>query len=110
MDKNQIEQFIAANGANFAPDQLNTVRDILAKADDAKSQAIMATSFKNPTTILIIAILIGGYGIDHFMLGKTGTGVAKLLTCGGCGIWAIIDWFSAKKRTYEYNMDKLMNA
>lgn len=109
MEKQQIEQFMAANGQFFAPEDQNTVRDYLAKADEAKSNAIMGTAFKNPTTILIIAILIGGYGVDRFMLGQTGLGVGKLLTCGGCGVWAIIDWFTAKKRTYEYNMQKLMS-
>ena len=29
--------------------------------------------------------------MDRFYLGYTGLGVAKLLTVGGCGIWAIID-------------------
>ena len=35
--------------------------------------------------------LLGCYGIDRFYLGYTGLGIAKLLTFGGCGIWAIID-------------------
>lgn len=109
MEKQQIEQFMAANGQFFAPEDANTVRDYLAKADAAKANAIMAASFKNPTTILIIAILIGSYGVDRFMLGQTGLGVGKLLTCGGCWIWWLMDIFSAKKRTYEYNINKLMS-
>lgn len=109
MEKQQIEQFMAANGQFFAPEDQNTVRDYLAKADEAKSSAIMGTSFKNPTTILIIAILLGGYGVDRFMLGQTGLGIAKLLTCGACYIWWLIDIFTAKKRTYEYNMQTLMS-
>lgn len=108
MDKQQIEQFIAANGNCFAQENLNAIRDYLAKLDDARAQNVLTASFKSPTTILIIAILLGGYGVDRFMLGQVGLGVVKLITCGGCGIWAIVDWFSAKKRTYEYNMNKLM--
>ena len=41
---------------------------------------------------LILSIVVGGLGIDRFYIGDTGLGIAKLLTCGGCGIWTIIDY------------------
>ena len=43
------------------------------------------------STTAIISWLVGIFGVDRFYLGYTGLGVAKLLTCGGLGIWAIID-------------------
>ncbi|OHD14691.1 MAG: hypothetical protein A2086_16785 [Spirochaetes bacterium GWD1_27_9] len=45
----------------------------------------------NWTVCLILAILLGTLGVDKFYMGKIGLGIAKLLTCGGMGIWAIID-------------------
>ena len=39
----------------------------------------------------LLALLLGGLGIDRFYLGKIGTGILKLITFGGCGIWALID-------------------
>ncbi len=45
----------------------------------------------NWTAALIISIFLGGLGIDRFMMGKIGTGLLKLFTFGGLGIWWLID-------------------
>lgn len=49
----------------------------------------------NPTVngnhVLLAGVLAGNLGIDRFMLGHTALGVIKLLTCGGLGIWHVID-------------------
>ncbi len=58
--------------------------------------------------LLVISILVGALGIDRFMLGEVGLGVAKLLTAGGCGIWTIVDWCIITNKTKEYNYNELM--
>ncbi|WP_010524795.1 TM2 domain-containing protein [Nesterenkonia sp. F] len=39
----------------------------------------------------LLSWLLGGLGIDRFYLGKVGTGLLKLVTFGGLGIWYLID-------------------
>lgn len=39
----------------------------------------------------LLAWLLGGLGADRFYLGKIGTGILKLITLGGFGIWALVD-------------------
>jgi hypothetical protein len=46
---------------------------------------------RNFTNTWLFALLLGWIGVDRFYLGKIGTGILKLLTFGGYGIWILID-------------------
>jgi TM2 domain-containing membrane protein YozV len=47
---------------------------------------------KSWVTALLLSFFLGVLGVDRFYLGYTGLGIAKLLTGGGFGVWALIDF------------------
>jgi len=107
MDAQKVDMFIMSNAKFFESHQISAIRDRLIALDDSKWAMLSTAQFKDPSMTLIISILAGSLGIDRFMIGDTGLGVGKLLTCGGFGIWAVIDWFQIQKATREKNMQKI---
>lgn len=54
-------------------------------------QQFGAAPQKSFLTTWLLSLLLGGLGVDRFYLGKIGTGIAKLLTLGGLGVWSLVD-------------------
>lgn len=51
---------------------------------------------------LLMSIFFGSLGVDRFIMGKVGTGILKLITCGGLGIWWLIDLILIASK-YKFN-------
>lgn len=49
-------------------------------------------SSKSWLATVLLCFFLGYLGIHRFYVGKTGTGILQLITGGGCGIWALIDF------------------
>lgn len=47
---------------------------------------------KDWLTALLLCFFLGVFGVHRFYTGHIGLGVVQLLTLGGCGIWALIDF------------------
>ena len=47
---------------------------------------------KDWLTALLLCFFLGVFGVHRFYTGHTAIGVVQLLTLGGCGIWALIDF------------------
>ena len=57
--------------------------------------SIEEISPKSRLASTLFAFFLGEFGAHRFYLGKIGTAVAMLLTAGGLGIWALVDFIFA---------------
>jgi TM2 domain-containing membrane protein YozV len=59
-----------------------------------QTKSVTQSSDKKPKkwiVTLLLSIFLGSLGIDRFYMGYIGTGILKLITLGGIGIWWLID-------------------
>ena len=108
MDQNKVDMYIMTNQKYFPAEKIMYINEKLTDMDESKLTMLQTIDLKDPTTILLVSIFLGGLGIDRFMLGDTGMGILKLLTGGVCGILTIIDWFTVSNKTKELNFNKIM--
>ena len=107
MEKSKIDMFLSMNAANFKPSDWTMIKERLEKLDDDKFYLIQGLQFQKPDTIFIISILLGW---ERFWLGDIALGLVKILTAFGCGIWWLVDIFTAKERTFKYNLQQFNQA
>ena len=108
VDKQKVDMFLMSNQKYFPTEKMMYLKDKLYRLTEDKFALLATIELKDPTTILIVSLLIGAWGIDRFMLKDTGMGILKLLTGGCCGILTIIDWFSVQKKAKELNFNNIM--
>ena len=108
MDQQKIDMFIMTNHKYFPAEKIVFLKEKLRTIDETKFTLISTVDFKDPTTLLLVSIFLGSFGIDRFMIGDTGMGILKLLTGGCCGILTIIDWFTISNKVKEANFNKVM--
>ena len=108
MEQQKVDMFMMMNNKYLPESQILFIRERLLAADDSKEGLLHAIQFKDPMIALVLSLLTGQLGIDRFFIGDTGLGIGKLITCGGLGIWAIIDWFLIMNATREKNFERLL--
>ena len=57
-----------------------------------KTAPAFSASGKRILPAALLCFFLGFLGVHRFYVGKVGTGILQLLTLGGLGIWATIDF------------------
>lgn len=107
MDEQKVDLFINTHSKYFEEHQIKQLRGRLLDLDESQWVNIQTLQFKDPNISLIVSIIAGQLGIDRFLIGDVGLGIGKIITCGGLGIWVIIDWFLIMDATKQKNLEKI---
>ncbi len=110
MDAQTVDLFLMANSKYLEDHQMYHIRERMIAMDESKWRMLQFMQFNDPVIILIVSLITGPLAVDRFMIGDTGLGVLKLLTCGGFGIWMLVDWVIIMGITRRKNTEKLMMA
>lgn len=108
MDSQKVDMFLMSKGKYFPVNRIQYLRERLLEMDSSKEILLSSLSFKDPTIILIISIIVGYLGVDRIFIGNVGLGIIKLLTCGGFGVWTLVDWFLIMDATKESNFELIV--
>jgi TM2 domain-containing membrane protein YozV len=73
---------------------------------DSTKKMIFSQQYQSERKDSGTAMILAFFGWDRFWLGDIGLGLLKWITGGGCGIWWLIDLFTAKSRCDSYNRQK----
>ena len=110
MESNKISAICMQMQDKLNPMGLTTSRNALEKMDDNKYDVVIAScaNLKNPTTVLLLSLFLGQFGVDRFVTGRVGSGICKLIFGWlTLGIWWLVDVIKAKDKTREYNSLKI---
>ena len=107
MDNSQVDNLLAVYGGRFPVEAMDCVRKELRYMDYHTASLYLAPT-KDPIIALILSLLLGGCGVDRLYIGCITTGILKLVTCGGFGIWYLVDLFLIMDATKQKNLDRIL--
>ncbi len=114
---------LMANEKYFPAVRMPEIKQRLTELGPEKASQVLTSGYKDPMIVLILGLVVGGFGVDRFYIGDTSMGVLKLivflitltiaiLTCGILFfipyIWPVIDLFFIMDATKEKNYQQLL--
>ena len=67
-------------------------------------------SEKSFVAALLLCFFFGAFGIHRFYVGKVGPGILMLITLGGFGFWALLDFIVIVIGRFKDKKGKLIKA
>lgn len=109
MDSKSVESFLLHNAGCFDEYDVPRIAEGLARVPDEAALKVLGSEFKKPYIAMVLSVVGGALGVDRFYLGQTTLGVFKLLTCGGFGIWSVVDIFMIMGEARSCNAEKIVS-
>ena len=91
----------ASCSVNLTPATIwNKLFQVLFITSFLRKGIVMEKRFNKHVFVWVFTWVLGALGIDRFMRGQVLFGILKLITVGGCGIWALVDGIIAMVKAY----------
>jgi TM2 domain-containing membrane protein YozV len=109
MNDNRVNIFILTHSSKFPKYRILELKEMLRQMDNHQLALIESLDYKDPALTFTLSFFFGYFGIDRFIIGDVLLGILKLITFGGCGLWALIDLIFIIDRTKNVNYQTLLN-
>lgn len=123
--RNLVTSYIWSHTDCFREDDINELIRCSENIEDSHGCAsiLNTLTLRDPKTILLISLFLGGLGIDRFMIGDIVWGICKLVVMPLLALllcWTyiglfipliacVVDWFLIMDATKKKNYDKVYN-
>lgn len=116
--RNLVTSYIWSHTDCFREDDINELIRCSENIEDSRGCAsiLHSLTLRDPKTIFVISLFLGGFGIDRFMIGDIAWGIGKMLiSLFLCWTFVIpiiawlVDLFLIMDATKSKNYDKVYN-